>query len=156
MLSLLICAAAPILYIYRLSLSTCFYYLALVHFSASTFKDHYLHYFLVLFGTKFALHLVQIKHFNFDSIMTEMHVIKLLFRKKQSIKTITIFNAKLAIFESYNRHDQYWKTAYPNFLVTKNCMKKYGKLFRFGVQFSSTVLVIDTFHVKCCSVLTQY
>ena len=34
---------------------------------------------------------------------------------------------------------------YPKFLVAQNCIKK---------GFSSTVLVIDTFHMKYCSVLT--
>ena len=67
----------------------------------------------------------------------------------------------------YNRHDRYWQTAYPKFLIVQNCIKKdleiyiyifyLVKLSWFLGQFSRSALVIvDSLNVKYCSVLTQY
>ena len=65
-----------------------------------------------------------------------------------------------------SRHNRYWQTAYPKFLVAPNCLKKgsrnilffvyFKKLSRFWGKFSSTALVIDTYYVKYWSVLTHY
>ena len=71
--------------------------------------------------------------------------------------------AKVEIYSMYIRHDQYWQTAYPKFLVASNCIKKGSKFFFhlrrlswFWGQFSRTALVIDTFYVKYCSGPSQY
>ena len=74
----------------------------------------------------------------------------------------TPVNLMMQPSQLYIKHDQYWQIAYPKIFITQNCIKKgsrnitYLKLLQSFGQYSITDLVIDTFYVKYCSVLTQY